>query len=196
MGFAITLDVYKILFFVILSCTTVIMTHKKDLESQRMCINTPPKNPTSKSAVAAIFGEDDNGYIGTEDYSLAGTKNSDLVIDEVAKIKYNCGDLCDVRPCRKYNNTKFVEALSSKHPSGNLDFHFSKKNISCGALWNPSMVDEVTRFKTPPKEIPKNLKAHFTYNTQIPIESYYFNDDGEGVGDETKTTLGNVNCNT
>ena len=136
---------------------------------------------------------ENNGYEYIEDHSIARNNHNDHIVEQVTKFKNHCGELCDIGHSSEYNDTKFTDELSRKDPNGNLVFHFQKKNVSCSALWNTSMFDEPTRFKNPPIDIPKLLKTHFSYNNQIPIESYYLNDNEQRTKDNTKSTLGILN---
>ena len=56
----------------------------------------------------------------------------------------------------------------------NLYYPFPKKDVNCYALWNTSIFDEPNKFQRTLQIIPSYLEKYFSYNNQVPIDPYYF----------------------
>ena len=178
---------------VMFSCLAMTFTENLDFGSQTELTYNHRSNTKCKSAAVTAFDVKNNGDECIADHSSVDNNHNEYILEQVTKLKYHCGELCDIGHSSEYNNTKFADELRRKHPNGSLVFHFQKKHVNCNALWNTSMFEEPTRFKHPPIDIPKPLKTHFSYNNQIPIESYYLNDNEQRTKDTTKSTLGILN---
>ena len=178
---------------VMLSCLAMTLTENIDSGARTDMTYSHRSNTKCNSAAVTAFDKENNGYEYSADHLILGNNHNDHIVEQVTKFKNHCGELCDIGHSSEYNNTKFADELRRKDPNGNLVFHFQKKNVSCSALWNTSMFDEPTRFKNPPIDIPKPLKTHFSYNNQIPIESYYLNDNEQRTKDNTMSAKGILN---
>ena len=93
----------------------------------------------------------------------------------IEKIKDHCGQLCDVGWPRNLTNVDVNAFQIGFHMQReNLYYPFPKKDVNCYALWNTSIFDEPNKFQRTLQIIPSYLEKYFSYNNQVPIDPYYF----------------------
>ena len=118
--------------------------------------------------------------------------NDKTVLAELKKqikiIKYQCGELCDMRPSKRTNYFEVTNEYDAVR--GNPGIYFPKKTINCHHIWNISLLDEPTRFRKPPIKPPKFLEKYFSNNFTVPIEHYYFDNDVEEFREKSNANWG------
>ena len=120
-------------------------------------------------------------------YSTTKMQQYNNIQKRIEKIKDHCGQLCDVGYPRNLTNVDFKAFQIGYHMQGeNLYNPFPKKDVNCYALWNTSIFDEPSKFQRTHQIIPSYLKKYFSYNNQVPINPYYF----DNLVDEERATDG------
>ena len=79
----------------------------------------------------------------------------------LVEIRKSCGEICETDiEIERSTGGKFYKSL--------------KKRFDCEALWSNPLIDEPSRFCSPPSIVPKWLKPQLTYNGRVGLEQYYF----------------------
>ena len=108
-------------------------------------------------------------------YNTTEKQQYNTIQKRIEKIKDHCGQLCDIEyPINLTNVDVKAFQIGYQMQGENFYYSFPKKHVSCYALWNNSIFDEPNKFQRTLQIIPNYLKKYFSYNNQVPINPYYF----------------------
>jgi hypothetical protein len=96
----------------------------------------------------------------------------------ILDIKKQCGKLCE------------IDLPTSKRVTKGRYYDQLEVEINCHALWNTSIFDEPSKFHHAPQKLPSYIKKDFSYQNQVPIHSYYFDNQVEEERDQDNANWG------
>ena len=73
------------------------------------------------------------------------------------------------------------------------DYDYREVQIKCESLWNTTIFDEPSKFEPALQKLPSYAKDYFSYDNQVPITSFYFDNRVEEEREIDNANWGNLN---